>query len=223
MRSLASTGIDLLEFGLDDRARQAMKTFDSIMSWYGSARAAFRDALSGLPVEFFPALPDGSCHAVEFYMRQVGGSDASIPHFDIGSVPRRNFIAIHPFSGSPRKNWSLPKFRELQRALPLPAEFSAGPEEELEGAVRFDTILELAAWLASARLYIGNDSGVSHLAAAVGTPSIVIFRSTDPKVWCPRSRSPVLPVTCGDEDGPEVSVVARHAERLVEFDDNGRP
>ncbi|MEP7352438.1 MAG: glycosyltransferase family 9 protein [Acidobacteriota bacterium] len=62
----------------------------------------------------------------------------------------------------------------------------AGPEEALEGAIRFDDLYELACWLARARLYIGNDSGIGHLAAAVGVPVVSIFLSTDPLVWAPR-------------------------------------
>ena len=38
----------------------------------------------------------------------------------------------------------------------------------------------------SARVYIGNDSGITHLAAAVGTPVVAIFGPTDPAVWAPR-------------------------------------
>jgi ADP-heptose:LPS heptosyltransferase len=101
---------------------------------------------------------------------------------------KRDFIAIHPFSGSPKKNWPLESFRQVAARLPLPAEFSAGPAEALDAAHRFDDVWQLARWLASARLYLGNDSGVSHLAAAVGTPAIAIFRASDPRVWGPRGR-----------------------------------
>ena len=68
----------------------------------------------------------------------------------------------------------------------MPVRWCAGPEEALEGAERFDDLYELACWLASARLYIGNDSGISHLAAAVGVPTIAIFVASDPQVWVPR-------------------------------------
>jgi ADP-heptose:LPS heptosyltransferase len=44
----------------------------------------------------------------------------------------------------------------------------------------------LAAILSRCRLYVGNDSGVSHLAAALGVPVVVIFGPTDPEVWAPR-------------------------------------
>lgn len=49
-----------------------------------------------------------------------------------------------------------------------------------------ESLVELARSLAGARLYIGNDSGVSHLAAAVGCPTVVLFGPTDPRVWAPR-------------------------------------
>jgi ADP-heptose:LPS heptosyltransferase len=51
---------------------------------------------------------------------------------------------------------------------------------------RFDDLAELANWLASGRLFVGNDSGIAHLAVAVGTPAIVLFGPTDPRVWAPR-------------------------------------
>ena len=71
-------------------------------------------------------------------------------------------------------------------ALGMPVRWCAGPEEPLEGAVRFDDLYELACWISKPRVYIGNDSGISHLAAAVGTPVVAIFLSTDPGVWSPR-------------------------------------
>jgi ADP-heptose:LPS heptosyltransferase len=52
--------------------------------------------------------------------------------------------------------------------------------------VRIDDLFELACWLAGARLYIGNDSGITHLAAAVATPVVALFGPSDPAVWAPR-------------------------------------
>src|SRR5262249_15020135 len=68
-----------------------------------------------------------------------------------------------------------------------PVRWTAGPEEPLEGAVRYDNLYDLACWLSGARLYIGNDSGITHLAAAAGVPVIAIFLTTDPQVWGPRT------------------------------------
>jgi ADP-heptose:LPS heptosyltransferase len=56
----------------------------------------------------------------------------------------------------------------------------------LPGATRFDDLYELACWLAAARVYIGNDSGPTHLAAAAGTPVVALFGASDPAVWAPR-------------------------------------
>ena len=49
-----------------------------------------------------------------------------------------------------------------------------------------DDLYDLARWLAAARLYIGNDSEITHLAAAVGTPVLALFGPTDPAIWGPR-------------------------------------
>jgi ADP-heptose:LPS heptosyltransferase len=68
----------------------------------------------------------------------------------------------------------------------VPVHWLCGPEEDLAGAKRIDNLYELACWIRGARIYVGNDSGISHLAAAVGTPTVALFRSTDPRVWAPR-------------------------------------
>jgi ADP-heptose:LPS heptosyltransferase len=80
----------------------------------------------------------------------------------------------------------LERYRELARRLEMPVRWCAGPEEQLENAVRMDNLYELACWLKTARLYIGNDSGITHLAAAAGMPVVAIFGPTDPAVWAPR-------------------------------------
>ena len=50
-----------------------------------------------------------------------------------------------------------------------------------------DDLFAVERWLASARAYIGNDSGITHLAAAVGTPVVALFgASSDARVWAPR-------------------------------------
>ncbi len=51
---------------------------------------------------------------------------------------------------------------------------------------------ELAAFLSLCTAYLGNDSGVTHLAAAVGVPTVALFGPTDPATWGPRSRQVVV-------------------------------
>jgi ADP-heptose:LPS heptosyltransferase len=200
VRSIASTGLDLL--GIADPPPsliESLSHFESIVSWYGTNRPDFRDLVGALnlPFHFFPALPPESAtaHATDFYLHQVrdlceSTSDA-LPRISC-DVPRENFAVIHPFSGSARKNWPLEKFRYLADGLKraMPVRWCAGPDDPpLEGAVRIDDLYELACWLAGASLYIGNDSGITHLAAAVGTPVLALFGPTDPGIWAPRGEN----------------------------------
>lgn len=184
-RAIADTGLDLV--GVVEGARvAALERFDSIYSWYGTNRPEFREAVHHLPFEFFPALPP---------------PPEGIPRIAVPPVPRKNFAVIHPFASSPAKRWPLENFRAIASSLELPVKWTAGPEEPLEEAVRFEDLYELACWLATARLYIGNDSGIAHLAAAVGTPVVAIFLSTDPRIWAPR--------------GPHVAVLNHPSREVV--------
>jgi len=198
VRSIASTGLDLLGIADPPPARIVadLRRFDSIVSWYGANRPEFRDLVRSLdlPFTFLPALPPegAAMHATDFYLEQVSTlTDRrvdSIPRISC-NVAREKFAIIHPFSGSPRKNWPLESFRKLARGMErvMPVHWCAGPDDPpLAGARRIDDLYELACWLAQASLYIGNDSGITHLAAAVGTPLLAIFGATDPAVWAPR-------------------------------------
>lgn len=184
--SIASTGLDSV--GIPCVAPPAsvverLRGFDEIVSWYGANRESFQEAAFrlGLNIRFRPALPppDSALHAIDFFLGRASGERPHLPF----SAKREGFVAIHPFSGGAKKNWPLERFRAL--ALPE-VRFTAGPEERLADAIRFERLDELAAWLASASLYIGNDSGITHLAAAVGTPTVALFGATDPKIWAPR-------------------------------------
>jgi len=200
VRSIASTGLDLL--GIADPPAGLLESlghFDSIVSWYGANRPDFRDLIRtlDLPFRFFPALPPetAAMHATDFYLQQVrdlcAATREAVPRIPC-DVPRDNFAVIHPFSGSARKNWPLEKFRHLARGLEraMPVHWCAGPDDPpLDGAVRIDDLYELARWLAGARLYVGNDSGITHLAAAVGTPVLALFGPSDPAIWAPRGEN----------------------------------
>jgi hypothetical protein len=167
-----------------------LRSFDSIVSWYGSNREEFRIQMSDLAVSirFLDALPPAGekTHAADFFLRQAGCSGVALPRIPCRPARPGDFAVIHPFSGSQRKNWHLERFRALAQRLGMPVRWCAGPEEQLADAVRMDDLFELGCWLATARLYIGNDSGITHLAAAVGIPVVAIFGATDPAVWAPR-------------------------------------
>jgi ADP-heptose:LPS heptosyltransferase len=195
VRALAATGIDLLELGLaPPQLRDELAGFDSIISWYGSSRPEFRNAAAGLPFKFFPALPDAAagCHAADFYLAQAGAAPGGVPRIPFPGAPRERFAVIHPFSGSAKKNWPLENFRAVAAFLEskgTPVCWCAGPGEQFDGAIRFEDLYELGCWLARASVYIGNDSGITHLAAAAGTPVVSLFGPTNPRVWAPRGES----------------------------------
>lgn len=199
-RAIEGSGLDLLELpgaAVPEALIDRLKSFDEIVSWYGTARAEFRDALArlGLPARFLPALPGHASrvHAVDFYLEQVGAAPGAIPRIPATPVDG-GYAVIHPFSGSVKKNWPLEHFQETARLLGphLEVKWCAGPEEPLDGAHRFHRLADLASFLAGASVYIGNDSGPSHLAAAVGAPVVALFGPTDPRVWAPRGRAPVV-------------------------------
>ena len=104
--------------------------------------------------------------------------------------------------------WPLERFRVVAHYLErrMPVYWCAGPEEALPEAVRFPDLRGPARWLAAARVYVGNDSGISHLAAACGVPCVVLFGPTDPRIWAPRGRVCVLPFETPPQDAAEAAL-----------------
>ncbi len=164
--------------------------------------------MRGLPVTFFPALPpDNRLHATDFYLTQVGAPLGAKPRIPISSRPS-GIVAIHPFSGSAKKNWPLESFADL--AQTLDAEWCEGPKPL---QYRFTDLGKLAEWVAGASVYIGNDSGITHLAAAVGTPVVALFGPTDPRVWAPRA-DPLRLLTANPLDNLTVAEVIAAANQI---------
>jgi len=115
-------------------------------------------------------------------------------------------LAVHPGSGSERKNWPIEAWGELlgrllraNRSLGLAIFGGEADGERIDRLSRalpaervtvyFEQPLkEVAMHLARCAFYIGHDSGISHLAAAVGCRGIVLWGPTDPDTWRPRSR-----------------------------------
>jgi ADP-heptose:LPS heptosyltransferase len=114
-------------------------------------------------------------------------------------------IAVHPGSGSKAKNWPLENYVSLVQRLYQSCRGTAlvveGPAERnmidnmseaLDGitfiALQSLALPLLAAILSQCSLFIGNDSGITHLAAALGVPTIALFGPTDPYIWGPRGK-----------------------------------
>lgn len=196
--------------------------FSRLYSLFGTENPIFRkmliDAASDATVSFHPFRPVNAGHIASAYLDSIGAPVEPLEsrlrlldgdreaatsllarlHLDPG-----NFVLIFPGSGSRAKNWPFENFVAMAARLArkIPALFILGPAET-EFAPRLRTIglpilsdLELpivAAIAAQARLFIGNDSGVSHLAAAAGAPGLAIFGPTDPARWRPLGEVQVL-------------------------------
>jgi hypothetical protein len=197
VRSIASTGLDLLEIpgapvpgDLSDRLR----AFDEIVTWYGTARVEFRAAILALNprTRFLTAIPPEGCglHAVDYYLQQAGCGPGATPRIPVN---RREggYALVHPFSGSARKNWPLADYRAVSSILSqrMDVVWCTGPEESLEASIRCAGLDQFLSLAAGARVFIGNDSGPAHAAVATGTPAVVLFGASDPRVWAPRGKS----------------------------------
>jgi heptosyltransferase-3 len=135
-----------------------------------------------------------------------------------------DFLAVHPGSGSPRKNWPADRFAELARRCGGDRWLlSLGPADEAEAAALDGTAgasitrdlppRRLGALLSAAGVYVGNDSGVTHLAAAYGVPTVALFGPTAPETWHPiGARVRVLAAPNGRLDELSVDAVQRAAE-----------
>jgi ADP-heptose:LPS heptosyltransferase len=129
-------------------------------------------------------------------------------------------LVIHPGSGGKQKCWPIEYYATLtillhQRGIPIVV-LSGPAESDLLPALRSlladvpaerlqflasASLLDLALLLRTCRAYLGNDSGITHLAALLGVPTIALFGPSDPVFWCPI--------------GPRVMVV--HEEKLEEI------
>lgn len=145
---------------------------------------------------------------------------------------RSGTVVLHPGSGSEAKNHSpafwLNLIREWMRRLGGNRHLILlfGPAEE--GLYAFfkdhiDTVgieektfperRELISLLGRARLYIGHDSGITHLAAMLGTPSIALFKNSSSKQWRPLGPF-VSTIEDEDSDNELIRKVLREAEKL---------
>lgn len=144
------------------------------------------------------------------------------------------FLVAAPGSGCPAKNWPLAHYYEIMRALswehPFPVVWVTGPAEAawqpyLAGLARAQghyllherSLPEVAQVLARARLYLGNDSGLTHLAAAAGARQVLaLFGPTDPVVWAPFGDSvTVAQSPSGDLTRLSLSRVLQTARQLL--------
>ena len=149
-------------------------------------------------------------HATEIFLKPL----ERLAIFDADAVPRLNLVgerqrdaggtlALHPGSGSEKKNWPAERWHELLLRIAMETNWRVllvGGEAEGERLQRLATLLpidrlsvamnqslpELAARLATCAAFLGHDSGITHLAAAAGLRGVALWGGTNPDIWRPR-------------------------------------
>jgi len=152
------------------------------------------------------------CHATAYYLRCVGGDTLCCPSFVLKTEEKQwldaywqqcgwsadsRILVLHPGSGGKKKRWASEGFTQIAQwwvgrrngkvlILLGPAEEQETDGWRLVGKVESAlSVGQVAALLSRAETYVGNDSGVSHLAGAVGARGVVLFGPTHPQQWRP--------------------------------------
>lgn len=135
---------------------------------------------------------------------------------DARGLSQGRFVCIHPGARSPARRWPAERFAAVADALAARGLEIVVTGSLEERSLAWDVIRRMRhkarnlatsmSWTAlarlvqRARLLVCNDTGVSHIAAAVRTPSVVVFTAADPQRWAPldrlRHRSVFAPVPC---------------------------
>jgi ADP-heptose:LPS heptosyltransferase len=191
----------------DEALRRMFDGVDSALL-FASSRSALPTNLTMLGVKEIvrqDPFPSERVHVVDYHLslfpdRVLTAADR-LPRIRIpaaGSAMPPRCVALHCGSGSGAKNWPRERFLDLGRALAgegARVAWVSGPAEEREeaapGMVAWPSLplSELAFRLSRCSLFVGNDSGVTHLAAAVSCPTVALFGVTDPAVWQPRGKN----------------------------------
>lgn len=196
-------------------AREFFRQFDRIDCFFAADNERFCSSLrqaARSEVSFYPFRPPGKGHMAECYLRAIGADISPPPGGSIELLPRDmrgaqqklraigiepgRFVLVLPGSGSARKNWPAENFALLAERIQLihhvlvvlgPAESGLAPgflarSLSVMSDLELGELASIARW---GRCFIGNDSGVSHLAAAAGARGLVIFGPSDPERWRP--------------------------------------
>ena len=193
----------LLDFFCGERIPEEVGSPEGAILWLtdGQNTVEILRQSASLPIVCIPPFPQTEIHLAQYYCSAIQSHFAiKIPQNLSDCFPARStegqYALIHPGSGSFKKNYSPLMYRELANILRQSGYpkvgFVFGPvEEEKMNKEDFSgewiespkDVMALADLLSHASLYVGNDSGVSHLAGFTGTQTIVLYKTTDPKIW----------------------------------------
>lgn len=148
--------------------------FESAVVWMKDPAVAENLRLSGVPdVRRADAFPQHG-HAADHLLRTLGLPRPILPDF-WSRTSNDAGVIVGAGSGNPRKNWS--GFDELVRRRP-----------GIRHIPQNLTLAQVAGLSKRCRAYVGNDSGITHLASYLGCPTIALFGPTDPRTWGPIGR-----------------------------------
>lgn len=200
---------------LDERLGAYFGGFNIIVSYLYDPDLIFQENVGRCTKAQFIAGPyrpndSAAVHATEVFLQPlerlaIFGADP-IPRLNVGEVVQGDTLAAHPGSGSEKKNWPESRWAELLDKVVRETRWRVmlvGGEAEMERVQRLSSIVpvdrltvmmnqpltEVAKRLAGCRAFVGHDSGITHLAAAVGLPGVALWGGSNPDVWRPRSNS----------------------------------
>jgi ADP-heptose:LPS heptosyltransferase len=175
---------------------------------HGHAAKQLLDALAPLvsPEQIDSAQQVLDCAADPFLKIDDNERNRALYSIGFDAPPERGFAAIHPGSGGRAKCWPVERYAKLAVKLAcdeglVPLVFFGPADEGIREA--FETSIppgiewecvdnrplrDGLALLSCARVYIGNDSGMTHLAARA-CPTIALFGPSDPSAWAPLGRN----------------------------------
>lgn len=209
---------------------------DRVVSWFGSREPLYRERLAALARDTIvaPPVPEDETPVWRHLLGtlepwHVAAPEPPTPLRLAGATPEREGLVVHPGSGAAWKQWPAERFADVLHAVtarrPVPVLIHQGPADRTVAdalharlSVPCARLVEpdlpaLAAALASARVYLGADSGVSHLAAAMGAPAVILFPAATRRRWTPWSPTAVPLTMTGKPD--EAAWVASEIERLL--------
>jgi heptosyltransferase-3 len=188
---------------IDEALAEHLKSFNLIVSYLFDPDGHFRASMERIGVKTLiecshRVQPDQG-HAsrqlakpLEKLAMFLEDSHLQTAHFERREIiPNR--LAIHLGSGSEKKNWPLERWLALADGFrDHEVIFITGEAEQERGMLIENRpswhslpLPELADRLSTCAAFLGHDSGISHLAAACGVPSLLLFGPTDPAVWAP--------------------------------------
>lgn len=135
--------------------------------------------------------------------------------------PQARYAVLHPFASAPQKRWPAERFCEVARYLELwniTPVFLASPHDEsapfAAHSVFQGDLTKVKTLLSKACLFVGNDSGPAHIAAAFGVPSVVLFGPSNPAIWGPWQTESEVVVAPDGLNQVSVSRVIAAVEKL---------